>query len=124
MFFGLTFEKVIVIAIVIGLVLGPERLPAATHSLTRLVRRARDLTRSTTARVKDELGPEFDDVDWTRLDPRKYDPRRIIRDALLEDVTVAPVRPAKADAPGLGAVEAAPVPSAQDGAPGAVGANP
>jgi sec-independent protein translocase protein TatB len=28
------------------------------------------------------LGPEFDEVDWKKLDPRQYDPRRIVRDAL------------------------------------------
>ncbi|HEV7169154.1 MAG TPA: Sec-independent protein translocase TatB, partial [Micrococcaceae bacterium] len=31
------------------------------------------------------LGPEFEDVDWRKLDPRQYDPRRIIREALLAD---------------------------------------
>jgi sec-independent protein translocase protein TatB len=35
--------------------------------------------------MREEMGPEFDEVDWTTLDPRKYDPRRIIREALLED---------------------------------------
>ncbi len=32
--------------------------------------------------VRRELGPEFDDVDWAKLDPRQYDPRRIVREAL------------------------------------------
>ena len=32
-----------------------------------------------------EMGDEFNDVDWRKLDPRQYDPRRIIRDALIED---------------------------------------
>ena len=31
------------------------------------------------------MGPEFDEVDWTKLDPRQYDPRRIVREALLDD---------------------------------------
>jgi sec-independent protein translocase protein TatB len=33
-------------------------------------------------RMRDEMGPDFDDVDWKKLDPRQYDPRRIIREAL------------------------------------------
>ena len=37
------------------------------------------------ARVDEELGQEFNDVDWAALDPRQYDPRRIVRDALLDD---------------------------------------
>ena len=28
------------------------------------------------------------DVDWRKLDPRQYDPRTIVRQALLEDETV------------------------------------
>ena len=36
--------------------------------------------------IKDELGPEYEDVDWRKLDPRQYDPRRIIREALMEDM--------------------------------------
>jgi sec-independent protein translocase protein TatB len=38
--------------------------------------------------MKDEMGPEFDDVDWKKLDPRQYDPRRIIREALIDDEPV------------------------------------
>lgn len=36
-------------------------------------------------RMREELGPDFDDMDWKKLDPRQYDPRRIIREALQED---------------------------------------
>ena len=36
--------------------------------------------------MRDEMGPDFDDVDWKKLDPRQYDPRRIIREALDEEV--------------------------------------
>ena len=35
-------------------------------------------------RVREEMGPDFDEEEWRKLDPRQYDPRRIIRDALLE----------------------------------------
>jgi sec-independent protein translocase protein TatB len=28
------------------------------------------------------MGPEFSDVDWRAYDPRQYDPRKIVRDAL------------------------------------------
>jgi sec-independent protein translocase protein TatB len=44
-------------------------------------------------RLRDEMGPDFDDVDWKRLDPRQYDPRRIIREALLDDEEPAVVKP-------------------------------
>ena len=44
------------------------------------------------------MGADFDDVDWRTLDPRQYDPRRIIREALLDDAPVPTVRAASAAA--------------------------
>jgi len=38
------------------------------------------------SQLKEELGEGYEDVDWRKLDPRQYDPRRIIREALLEDL--------------------------------------
>jgi sec-independent protein translocase protein TatB len=43
------------------------------------------------------MGPEFDEVDWKKLDPRQYDPRRIIREALLDDDT--PAKPVSSGGP-------------------------
>ena len=46
------------------------------------------------------MGPEFDDVDWKALDPRQYDPRRIVRDALMADDEVAEREAEKPVSPG------------------------
>ena len=46
-------------------------------------------------RVKEEMGSDFDDVDWRKLDPRQYDPRRIIREALTDVDPFAEPEPAK-----------------------------
>jgi sec-independent protein translocase protein TatB len=98
MFFGLTIEKLLLIGLVAGLLIGPERLPRYVESLTRFVRRARDYVTTAKTRMKDEMGSDFDDVDWRTLDPRQYDPRRIIREALLDDAPVPTVRAASAAA--------------------------
>lgn len=82
---GISFEKILLIGLVAVLLVGPERLPKYAESFARLVRRAGEFLRDTKSRVRDEVGPEIDDVDWRKLDPRQYDPRRIIRDALFED---------------------------------------
>lgn len=87
--FGLTFEKLLLIGVIAAIIIGPERLPKAAESFARFVRKAGEYLRDTKTRMRDELGPEIDDVDWRKLDPRQYDPRRIIRDALLEDVPAA-----------------------------------
>ncbi|MGJ0387657.1 Sec-independent protein translocase TatB [Microbacterium sp. CGR1] len=83
--FGITFEKLLLIGLIAVLLIGPERLPRYAESVAKLARRAGEFLRDTKSRVRDEMGPEIDDVDWRKLDPRQYDPRRIIRDALFED---------------------------------------
>jgi len=83
--FGLTFEKLLVIGIIAVFLLGPERLPYYAAQFARLVRTLRDMANGAKDRLREEMGPEFDEVDWKKLDPRQYDPRRIIREALLED---------------------------------------
>jgi len=83
--FGLTFDKLLIIAVIAVFLIGPDRLPGYAAQLGRLARSLRDMANGAKDRMREEMGPEFDEVDWTTLDPRKYDPRRIIREALLED---------------------------------------
>jgi sec-independent protein translocase protein TatB len=82
--FGLTFEKLLIIGVIAVFLLGPERLPHYAAQLGRLVRSLRDMANGAKDRMRDEMGPDFDDVDWKKLDPRQYDPRRIIREALTD----------------------------------------
>lgn len=90
MSFGLTPDKLIIIAVIAVFLIGPDRLPGYAAQLARLVRSLRGLADGAKDRMREEMGPEFDEVDWKKLDPRQYDPRRIIREALLED-PVTPV---------------------------------
>ena len=89
MSFGLTFDKLLIIALIAVFLIGPDRLPGYAAQLGRLARSLRDMANGAKDRMREEMGPEFDEVDWTTLDPRKYDPRRIIREALLEDQPTA-----------------------------------
>jgi sec-independent protein translocase protein TatB len=87
--FGLTFEKLLLIAVLAAFIIGPERLPAAAQALARFVRGVKAMANGTKERMRDEMGPEFDDIDWKKLDPRQYDPRHIIREALEEPAPLA-----------------------------------
>ena len=98
MSFGLTFEKLFVIGIIAVILLGPERLPYYASQLAKLVRSLRDIANGAKERMREEMGPDFDDLDWKKLDPRQYDPRRIIREALLDDEPVPVVKPVAAGA--------------------------
>ncbi len=74
--FGINPAEFIVLLAVAAVVLGPERLPQYAQSLARLVRELRKMAQGASRQVREELGPEFDEIDWQKLDPRQYDPRR------------------------------------------------
>ncbi|QDO87896.1 Sec-independent protein translocase TatB [Ornithinimicrobium ciconiae] len=76
---GGEFLLLIVLALVI---LGPDKLPQYAAKLAQFVRSARDMAEGAKTQIREEMGPGFDDVDWRALDPRQYDPRRIMREAL------------------------------------------
>ena len=78
-------DKLIVIGILAAVLIGPKQLPVYAERLGVLVRTVRDLVATTKARAAEELGPEFDPAEWKRLDPRQFDPRRIIQEALVEE---------------------------------------
>ena len=97
-------DKVVIIGVIAVFLLGPERLPGYAQKLGALVRNLRQMANGAKDRMREEMGPEFDDVDWRKLDPRQYDPRRIIREALLEDPEpdpdFVPMKREKAVSPG------------------------
>jgi len=93
-----TIEKLLVLAVIAALIVGPERLPRYAETMARWTKQAREYMRTAKTRVKEEMGEDFEDVDWRTLDPRQYDPRRIIREALLDDAPVPTVRAAAAGA--------------------------
>ena len=88
--FDLSLEKLLVIGVVALFLIGPDKLPAYAAKLGQWVRIARGMVDGAKERVRTEMGPEFDDVDWQQLDPRRYDPRNIIREALLDEPEAVP----------------------------------
>jgi Tat protein translocase TatB subunit len=94
----LSFEKLLVIGVVALFLIGPQRLPHYAAQLGKWVRLLRTMTDGARERLREEMG---EDVDWQQLDPRRYDPRRIIREALLDDLE--PAAPAASDGRATGA---------------------
>lgn len=109
--FGLSAEKILILMFLAVIILGPERLPTYAKMLGEWVRKGRRLIDNAQTQMKSELGEGFDDIDWRKLDPRQYDPRRIVRDALMEPVR-APARPTAVPArkPDLGSLTPGEVP--------------
>ncbi len=91
--FGLSGEKLIILVIIAAFVLGPERLPQYAKQLANLIKSVRRMAEGAKDQLASELGPEYQDLDWKKLDPRQYDPRRIIREALVEDLNPSGTSP-------------------------------
>jgi sec-independent protein translocase protein TatB len=98
---GINGSEFIVLLAVAAVVLGPERLPKYAQQLAQLVRELRRMATNAQEKVREELGPEFDDVDWRALDLRQYDPRRIVREALTDAVDLDDPLGLKGDPLGL-----------------------
>ena len=80
--FGISGEKLLILGLIAAVVLGPERLPYYAQQLAKLVKSVKRFADG----AKDQLSAEVgEDLDWKKLDPRQYDPRRIIREALVDD---------------------------------------
>ncbi|GMA38852.1 twin-arginine translocase TatA/TatE family subunit [Mobilicoccus caccae] len=73
-----------VILVLAFLLIGPERLPEVLAKVKHFVREARKMAEGAKGQLREQMGPEFDDIDWKSYDPRQYDPRRIVREALAE----------------------------------------
>lgn len=93
-FFDISLDKLLLVLVIAVIVIGPERLPGYAQKLGQLVRGLRDMANGARSRMREELGPEFDEVDWKKFDPRTYDPRRIVREALADEVPAA-TKPAR-----------------------------
>lgn len=83
--FDINGWEFIILAVLGVIVLGPERLPEYAAKLAHLVKQVRGMAEAAKGQLRDQMGPEFDDVNWEQFDPRRYDPRRIVREALLPD---------------------------------------
>lgn len=62
MFANLGWEHLLLLAVAGLVILGPERLPGAIRWTANALRQARDYLSGATNQLRDELGPEFDDL--------------------------------------------------------------
>ena len=96
--------ELLVLAVVGMVVLGPERLPGIVRDATRMLRQLRDMATGARDQLKNELGPEFSDVDLQALrDLRSLNPRTAIQRAILggdedEAPAAAPSEPSEPSA--------------------------
>ncbi|MBW0018664.1 MAG: Sec-independent protein translocase subunit TatB [Mycobacterium sp.] len=62
MFTNLSWEHILVLVVVGLVILGPERLPGAIRWSSNALRQARDYLSGVTSQLREDMGPEFDDL--------------------------------------------------------------
>ena len=95
--FGINPGEFALLALVAIIVIGPERLPSYSRQLREWIVRGRQMWQQGKQQIQAEVG---EDIDWKSLDPRQYDPRRIVREALYEPLPTPD--PAKTAGPASG----------------------
>ena len=88
MFDNIGWPELLVLALVGLFVLGPERLPAAASWVANTVRTIRDYATGARDQLRQELGPEFDELRKPLEDLRSVrdlDPRRAVRQNLFSE---------------------------------------
>lgn len=100
--FDLGLDKLLVIGVLALFLVGPDKLPLYAAQLAKWIRVARSMADDAKHRVAAEMGPEFEDVDWASLDPRRYHPKRLLQEAWnapAESATdITPPEPSRSDA--------------------------
>jgi sec-independent protein translocase protein TatB len=91
----------VVLALVGIVILGPDRLPQFARDAARMIRTLRDMATGAQRQLREELGPEFADLDLRNLNPRtavqravfgdempdigKFSPGNFVRDSIFGD---------------------------------------
>ena len=87
--FGVGLPEFMVIFVVAILVFGPDRLPDFARQAGRFLRQVRTFTQAARDDLRNELGPEFADLELSDLDPRKAVRKHILE--AMEDAETDPV---------------------------------
>ncbi|HCB03491.1 MAG TPA: sec-independent translocase [Nocardioides sp.] len=76
--FGIGLPELAVIMLVAVLVFGPDKLPDLARQAGQLLRQAKKFADSARDELREELGPEFADLELRDLDPRTIVRKHII----------------------------------------------
>ena len=98
--FDIGTGEILVLAIAALLVFGPERLPKIAAQAGRGLRQLREMAAGARSDLRDQLGPEFQDLDVRDLNPRSFVRKHLFDDDLGLNGDVDDDRPARRSAPG------------------------
>lgn len=77
MFFDFGPGEVIGLALLAMILIGPERLPTFAVDAARFVKKARTFATKATSELKENLGPGFEDLEPSDLNPKSFIKKQI-----------------------------------------------
>ena len=86
--FDVGAPELLVLAVIAVILFGPEKLPEFARKVARVINYVRNVAGSAQQQLKDELGPEFSDVDVRDLNPKTFIQKHLLDDVqpLVDDV--------------------------------------
>lgn len=84
--FGISGLQLLLILFVISVVVGPSRLPTVAATVTKWVKTSRVQLSKLRETLDEEVGDDLKDLDLSKLNVRQYDPRKMIREAVQEEL--------------------------------------
>ena len=72
MFLDFGAGELVGLAILAMILIGPERLPSLAVDAAKFVKRIREMASKATEELKDNLGPGFEDLKPTDLNPKSF----------------------------------------------------
>ncbi len=89
--FGVGLGEFVVVAFIAVLVFGPEKIPELAKQAGAILRKARDFANAARDELREELGPDFADLELRDLDPRTIVRKHIVE--AMEDAGGEETRP-------------------------------
>ena len=83
MFFDFGAGEIIGLLVLAVILIGPERLPHFAVDAAKFVKRVREIATTATNELKEDLGPGFEDLTPTDLNPKTFLKRQL--DSVLDD---------------------------------------
>lgn len=82
MLFDISPLKLVLLLVLAVVVFGPDKLPKMVTEVMGFIRKVREFSESAKTDIRKELGPEFQDFDFTDLHPRTFVKKNILDPAL------------------------------------------
>ena len=78
--------EILVLVVLAIIVFGPEKLPELARKLARVIAYLRRIGSDARGQIRDELGPEFDDLHLSDLNPKGFVARHVLSDDERDDL--------------------------------------